>query len=459
MNILGLSITKSHSEDVAIKQASLFASALQSINVGLNNALPTINHDAADYYGTFKTIGAVYEVTDIITKKVLNCPFVFYKVTDKGKLQKAKAIEKSDPVHSFILKQQSIQEVDVPDLHKMLTGGMANPYQTGTQLMWTVVLSYLLQGNTFVHSITGGGKAKELYCFPNMTIAADTGNLLDPIVGYILQSPMASIQSVIQRFDKSEIQHIKTGTPAPVDRTFQYLYGVSPLRAYLEPLRSIYEGKTQASKQAKNGGVFGILNPANKEDQFTDDQKKQLKEKMVAARKSNDELARLFPSSIALQWQEIGLSIADLKLLELINASESDIYRAYHWPLQFHDQTSSTFSNQATAMVQGIYDAVSPVCDVIGEAFTIMLGKQYGFDVMELDYTQLPEMAVNSKQVAEYLAALPLGVLTPNEMRMALKYGEKSEAYLNEHYILGTMTTMAKLAAEPASASPPVTGL
>lgn len=443
-------ITKRVNEAIAVKEANAFTTGISMLNIGLNNALPTINPDAGDYYQIFKTIGAVYEVTDIITKKVLNCPFVFYKIKDKSKLQRSKLLQKTDPVGAYILKMQAIEEVDVPDLYKLLSVGMANPYQTGTQFLWATILSYLLHGNTYIYPITGGGKAKELYCFPNMTIWADINNLLAPIVGYRLMTAKQ------EPFKKEEIYHIKTGTPAPVDMRMEYLYGVSPVRAYLEPIRSIKEGKTQASKQAKNGGVFGVLSPSNKEDKLSKDQKDQLKEKMVEARKSNEELARVFPSSIGLSWQNIGLPIGDLKLLELVSASEQDIYRAYHWPLQFHDQSSSTFNNQAQASKQGIYDAVAPVCDVISETFTIMLGPGYGFDAMELDYTQLPEMAINQKDVADYLNTLPKGVLTPNEMRAALKYGEKTDAYMNEHYIQNNMTTLSRVA-DGTNTPPPVT--
>lgn len=440
-SLFNSAISKRVSEELAKRQSTAFADALSSLNVTLNNALPTINADAGDYYREFKTIGAVYEVTDFITKKVLNSPFVFYKVKDKAKLQKSKSLQKSDPVHSFVLKQLAIEEVDSPELLEMLTKGKANPYQTGSQFMWTTVLSFLLYGNTYLYANKVGksSKAKEVYCFPNLSILADDNDLLDPIRGYEF------VNTIERKFEKDEIQHIKTGNPAPVDKTMQYLYGVAPLRAYLESLRSIKEGKTQSSKQAKNGGVFGILSPRDKEDQMTIEQKQQLKEKMVEARKSNDEMARVFPSSISLAWQNIGLPIGDLKLLELVGASEEDVYRAYHMPLQYHNQKASTSNNQNTAVKQAIYDAVAPICDIIGEALTIFLGPGYGNIVIEIDYTQLPEMAVNMGDVAKYLAALPKGVLTYNEMRSALRYGEKTEDYMNEHFVDAGLTTLKRV--------------
>lgn len=453
--IFNSAINKRVNEEIAVKQSTAFANALQMMNVSLNNALPTINPDGVDHYQTFKTVGAVYEVTDSIVKKFLNCPIVAYKIKDKKNYQKAKSIEKNDPVQAFVLKAISTEEVDVSELQNLLTKGNANKYQTGSQFLWGAALSYLLRGNAYLHALRVGKnkKAKELFCFPNMEILVDLNDFLDPIRGYVLLTTERT------RFEKEDIQHVKTGTPAPIDRTMEYLYGVSPIRAYFESIRAIKVGKAQASKQAKNGGTFGFVSPKNKEDLLEDNQKKQLKEKMLEGYKSNDELSRVFPSSIALDWTSVGLSVADLKLLELVGASEEDIYRAYHWPLQFHNQKASTSNNQATAVKQGIYDAVAPLCDIFGEALTVFLAEGFGVDVIEFDYTQLPEMAVNMKDVAAYLNALPKGLLTPNEMRSIIRWGEKNEPFMNEHYVDSGLTTLKRVFDGPAEVvTPPATG-
>lgn len=412
---------------------------------GLDFGLPTINSDGYDYdNNAFRTIGAVYECTDLISKKVINTPLIFYKVKDKKKLKAAKAIEKEQPIAAYLMKLQAVEEVDNEYLTKLFAN--PNPYQNGSQYLWTVALTYLLNGNSFNHLLKGEKKTKKMWCIPNMEIIANENDLLDPLLGYRM-----NYADIRKDFALDEVYHLKTGNPAGIDKTFQYLYGVAPLRAYLETMRTIKEAKTQASKQAKNGGVFGILSPKDKEDQLGKEQKQQLQEKMKEARQSNDELSRVFPSAIALAWQSIGLPIADLQLLELIGASEEDIYRAFHVPLSFHNQKASTDNNVGTEVRKLIWDAVAPVCDAISEFLTV-IGKEYGVDMVELDYTQLPEMAINMKEVASYLKEIPEGTLTPNEMRAALKYGEKSEAYLNEHYINKGKVTMSSVANGTANA-------
>lgn len=435
-------IDKAVNSQLALQFGSQYTQSLQNMMAFINGGLPTINPDGFDYYQSFKTIGAVYETTDLISKKVISSPFVFYKVKDAKKLQKAKSIFKTDPVQSYIMKMQAIQEVDNPSLTHLLEN--PNQFQTGTQWEWTTILTYLLQGNSYIHGTfdnleSDKRRALELFCFPNMRIVGDNLNLLDPILGYELMNTDNT------PFRKEEIYHMKTGNPAPIDMTLEYLYGVSALRAYLEPMRTIEEAKKQSSKQAKNGGAFGVLSPKNKEDQLQPDQKKQLLDKIKEARGSDEEMKRVFVSSISLAWEQIGLPIGDLMLLETIGASEEDIYRAYHVPLQYHNQKASTSNNEAASIRKLIYDGVAPICDAFGESLTRFLGPGFDNVVIEKDYTQLPEMAVNMTEVANYLNTLPKGVLTPNEMRVILRYGEKSEVYMNEHYIESSLTTMKRV--------------
>jgi len=445
-------ISKAVNSQVAGLMGGQFANQLDSLVSFMNKGLPTINPDGYDYNKVFKTIGAVYEVTDLISKKVIGSPYVFYKVKDKGKLQESKRLQLTDPVQSYLLKLQAIEEVNNPSLLNVLNN--PNKFQTGMQFVWTTALTYLLHGNSYLHGTFDGSgttkRALELYCFPNMTIQADNTDLLNPIRGFILENTDQ------RKFEKDEIYHLKTGNPAPIDMTLDYLYGVSSLRAYLEPLRTIKEAQEQSSKQAKNGGVFGLLSPRDKENRLDPEQKQQLKDKMAEARRSNDEMARVFPSTISLLWQSIGLPIADLQLIELVNANNLDIYRAYHVPPQFYDASSGTFSNQATAVKQFIYDCVAPVCNVIGEALTRFVGKGYGDIIIELDYTQLQEMAVNMKEVSDYIIPLvEKGIITPDEARAALKYGETGFDFMKEYYVNSGIATRRSVFSGVTS-TPPV---
>lgn len=395
----------------------------QQYNVDINqlllaSALPSINADGYDYIRLQKEIGAVYEATDIIMKKIINCPIVIYKVIDKAKLEKSKQLEKSNPIVSERLKMQSIKEVDSPEIKRLLAN--PNPYMNQTQFIWTVGLTYLLQGNAYIYANKVGGKPKELFPISNMNILVDPENQFDPVLGY----RMMYGTKVMESFGKDMVYHMKTANPANIDLTWDYLYGVSPLRPYLETMRTIKEANLQNSKQARNGGILGLLSPKHKEDAFSVDQKKDLTDRIKQALGSSDKNARIMASAIALEWQQIGLTSADLGLVDLGKEKNKEIYRAFHVPEQYLSSERSSYNNVSTAVKQLIYDAVAPNADSLSEMLTNFVGKFYDDVIVKLDYNQLPEMAVNMGELVKYLEpAVNAGIINRDEAREALGYG------------------------------------
>src|SRR6185503_9023488 len=96
-------INSKANELLAQRTASQFSEGLQSLVAFMNNGLPAINTDAHNYYETFKTIGAVYECTDLISNKVINSPIVYLKIKDKARFAESKRLEKIDPIQSHVL--------------------------------------------------------------------------------------------------------------------------------------------------------------------------------------------------------------------------------------------------------------------------------------------------------------------------------------------------------------------
>lgn len=380
--------------------------------------LPTLDGDTHDYYNAFKTIGSVYECTDLIAKKINTADIIIYRVKDAKKLKESKKIEKSNPVQSKILKAQSIEEVDHYEISKLLE--KPNEYMNRTQFIWNTALMYMLHGNCFVYGNKVNKKPKQLVPLAKLNIIADVENLLDPIRGYEY-----IVDGLQFAFEPDEIYHAKTANPRMISRDFQYLYGVSPLAAYLEPMRTIEEANKQASKQMKNGGLMQLISPTHKDEQWNTEQREAFKEALVSAKRSNGDIARLIPSTTSISVSDIGLSSAELQLIEQKKASSADIYRAFHVPLQYLSSDSSSYNNQSTAVKQLIYDAVSPVANAISEMLTNFVGKAYGDFVIEIDLTTLPEMAVDMEAISKFMfLGYEIGVFSQDEVRTALNYGE-----------------------------------
>ena len=396
----------------------------------INSGLPTINPDTYDYYDPYKNIGAVYEAVSLISSKVQNSPYVFYKIKDKRKSEKAtRLIATGNPakmVEGYKLKDDSQEEVHIPALEDLLL--KPNPYMDGSQFMDTLAQCYLLRGNAFMYGNKVNKKAKELFVFPEMEIVTKQEEYLDPVLGYKILVDGFN-QSV---YEKDEIYHFKTANPTNIDRTYSYLYGVSPLRAYIEALRSLREGYKLQSKIMNSGGAFGVLSPTNKEDQFSVEQREMLKAQLVQARRSKDELARIFASSIQLSYNQIGLNPSDLELLEGIKITNEQIYKAFKIPVAYVSTDGNTYNNAETFIKRLVLDAVAPVCDSIGRGLTEFVGNAYGVQIT-LDYMQLPDLSGVMESLSKHLVPLVnAGIISRNEARYALGYGESEQPDMNE---------------------------
>lgn len=406
-----------------------FNLALENLFQYWGQDLPILNSDAHDYINRiWKNIPIVYECTNIIYKKVVKTPLVFYRVKNERASKAYKNMQRKDTPEALVLKAQAYEEVDVPTLSKLLE--QPNGQQDWNNFVGIWVLSYLLTGNSYVWKDVSRTTKKplEIWAFPSLQI--NSGGVYNPVKNY---SQFHNTDNE-RNYPADQVYHTKTPNPNFTIMGDQ-LYGVSPLRAYLEPLRTIEEANTQASKQMRNGGVLALISPARAEDQLSRDQREAFMDKFKKALRGQQSFNRFMTSNIAMDVQQVGLPSSDLDLLAIKSADEESIYRLFGIPLARYSQKASTQNNQEQSNKQLIWDAIEPITDLIGNMLTKFIGVHYDNTVIELDITQLPEMSVNMKEVSEY--ALPLvkhGVISREEARFIFKYGETGLDFMNDFW-------------------------
>lgn len=392
------------------------------------NGQPILNQDNFDYVADgYVTVGAVYECVDLIMKKLIASPPLIYRVKDATKLKQYENLSKSssaaDRARATLIKAESLEEVDEPKIRALLE--QPNEKQTWDEFLSLIAGLYLVTGNSLVYGNAGDKRSRkwsEIWALPfaPKDISIISGGVFDPVKEYGVS--YNSGESKLN-FPADQIEHIKT-VNLQWDTTGRQLFGMSPLRPYVRQLLRDRVGNDQANKILNNGGTFGIVSPKNKEDQWQADQRKQFRETLIdSARNAHDELTRIFPSSVPLDWLQIGLSSADMEILALTKATREDIYRAYHVPATFASNDASTYNNMVTANKQLIYNAVAPVAEVISKALTdficIAYDKKY---IIKLDYMSLPELSADNKETAEWLSKCTW--LNQNEKREAMGWGK-----------------------------------
>jgi len=426
--LFGNSIAQFINQGIALQNSANLVD--QTLFRYIGDDMPILKHDQFDYVGKAQeAVGAVYECTGLITNKALEAPLITYEVVNQKAYKQYKTLQKSmsdnplDIAKLKSLKATAMQEVDIPAITKLLEH--PNPKMNGIEFREMMYLLYLVDGNSYIY---GNPKTKdgndwvELFPLPDMKIIS--GGITEPIKSYFL---FWKTDRQLE-YPANQIKHVKTAN-IRYGTTGGQLYGVAPLRPYLWQLDYLVNSGVQADKQAKNGTSFGIISPKNKEDQWSKDQKDDFKERLIDSYNSNSPLSRWFPSSVGLDYIQIGLSIADLNLLEMDQAKAEDIYRCFHVPLYKRTTQNSALNNLSESGKQFIYDAVWPMTNKFDAALTEFIctpykksaGKVY---VIETDIQSLPEMATNMQQLATWLSLAPV---TTNEFREAIGFGKSNE--------------------------------
>lgn len=407
----------------------------------LNDGQPVMKPDDFDYIENgYLSVSAVYEAVDLIMKKIQSYPVLIKRLKgSKSDARKAELLLRSDNVadraKGRIMKEKIYEEVSIPQIEKMLEN--PNSKQTYSDFIGMVVVNYLVTGNAYIYGNGAGkddNKFVELFALPEQ-MKIVSGGTLDPVKEYVLWWDTDKERI----FPANQVCHIRTVNPK-YDTSGTQLYGISPLRAFLYDLYNDKFGNDALAKMLKNGGVISLITPKHKEDQFGDIQKKGLKESLVDAFSSSESYRRYVPSSIALEVTKVGLPPSDLQLLELTAARRKNImHGAYHIPFSYIDNDQSTYNNAVTDGKRLMYDSVAPVCDVISQSLTKFIAAPYDKNLkIEIDWSSAYELADDLKQIMEWVKeAISIGMLTPDEGRSVIGWGETGRKEMREHYIGG----------------------
>lgn len=429
--------------DAVVNLNTSYQSALYGF---LNNGQPVQMADNTFTYVQegYQFNADVYTCVDLILKKLSACTPIVYEVTkDKiSSVQKYRNLIQSDTHEARIkakaLEIKAMKEVYMPDITNLLY--TPNPYQTYSEWLTHYAGFYLVSGNTYNFYNKINKKPKEMYVLPSTFIKIMSGGPMKPIAGYrvINQRFFGAAQF---DFAPDEVSHLKTFNPNYTNYGSQ-LYGQSPLMAFRLTLQKNRDGRIEANKQMKNGGAMGILSPKQGAPALTPDQGRDLKEQIASKhRATGDLIERIFASGASLDWQQIGLPVSDLQLLQSLQFDRTDIANAYHVPITLlNDMSASTDNNVAAHMKQLIYNAIIPLANIISDRLTRDICPVFNTNerqyIIQLDPTTLPDMSEDNAKVAQWL--LDAFWLSPNQKLQAMGFQTSSEQNMDKILVPST---------------------
>jgi len=416
----------------------------------LNNGQPVQLGDNAFTYiqQGYQFNADVYSCVDLILQKLAACTPIVYEVTkDKlGSVQKYRNLLQANTDEARIkakaIELKAMKEVYMPEISDLLY--RPNPYQTYGEWLKHYAGFYLLTGNTYNYYnylIPSSRKPKEMFVLPAPFILIMSGGALQPIKGYRVIN-QRFFGAAEYDFAATDVSHLKTFNPNYTNYGSQ-LYGQSPLMAYRLTLQKNHDSRIEANKQMKNGGAMGILTPKQGAPPLNPDQARDLKEQIASKhRSSGDLIERIFAGASPLDWQQIGLPVGDMMLIESLNFDTKDICNAYHVPITLmNNMDASTDNNVAAHMKQFIYNVITPLANIISDRLTRDICPAYANGnktyVIQLDPSTLPDMQEDMKNVAEWMNAA--WWLTPNQKLQGMGFGTSLEPNMDKVLVPNNM--------------------
>lgn len=366
----------------------------------------------------------VFAIINQQVNKLISVPFDVHKIKDKSKHRELRQLEYATKGHmsvnqlvrSSVLKKQAFDDglLEFP-LEQ------PNPNQNWTDIWSLYVVFKQITGNCFMYVRSpedgvNAGQPSQLYVLPShlmkIVLKEDADLIVDEnVIDYYML--IHGNQQIT--FDVKDIMHIKDPNPF-FDFSGSHLYGLSRIRALLRNIESSNVALDNNIKTLKNSGVFGFI--SGKDKVLSADQAQQIKEQMQEMDRNSGRLSKIAGLSIPIEFTKLSLTTDELKPFDYLSHDQKTIANVLVWDvLLLNNKDSSSYNNLKTAQRNVVINAIVPMLMQLSDAFNKdFIPRFKGYEDAEIrwDYTELPEMQENVKDMIEAYSQAPI---TPNELR------------------------------------------
>lgn len=292
-----------------------------------------------------------------------------------------------------------------------------NPMQSYGDYMRAKVGFLLLAGNGYEERITVAGKPRELYQLrPDRMKIIPSANGVPAAYEYSVNQQKVMFPVNPQTLE-SDLRHLKMFNP------LNDWYGMSPIEAGAFAI----DQNNQAMKwmqsllqnSARPSGALTMKEGAS----LSDEEYNRLKTQIEEQYSGYSNAGRPMLLEAGLDWKQMGLSPADMSILETKYSSARDIALAFGVPPQLLGiKGDNTYSNYQEARLAFYEDTVLPLLDMVLTDWNSWLVPSFG-DRIEIrpDIDAVP--AIADKRLKMWEMANASVDLTINERRQLKGYG------------------------------------
>lgn len=235
---------------------------------------------------------------------------------------------------------------------------------------------------------------------------------------------------------KDEIIHLKYFNPDYQPDGSQ-LYGMAPLRAGRKTLTRSNSEADSVTAQFQHGGPAGIAFNKSIPNDPTMTQVGALKKKWEQETWGNKNRGKILFSAGDMGYLQMGLSPADLQILESEKITFRKLCRIFNMPSAiFNDNEHATLNNMEQFYRAAYTDGAIPLVIKLRDALNTFLLPEFGDNgeyFIDADYSNIPVLQEDMKTLCEWLDKSP--EITLNERREMKKFGRLPDPNMDKVYV------------------------
>lgn len=288
------------------------------------------------------------------------------------------------------------------------------PGESGALFLESLVTSFLLSGNAYVHHGLSEDKLPtelRLLRPDRVRVVTEEGS----VIAYDY-----SLEGAVHRLPAADVVHIKSVNP------LNDWYGLSPIEVAAMAIDQHNAVSTHNLALLQNGGrPSGAFVWKGGEDGWglTDEQKQSFRESITHIYSGQNNAGRVMVLEGDVEWKEMGLSPKDLEFVEGKYVAAREIAQAFGVPpMLVGVPGDATYANYKEARFHLWEDTILPLLERLQHVFTQRVAGRYG-DGLRFFYDMDAIPALAPRREATWRKLSEATFLTDNEKRQVLGYG------------------------------------
>lgn len=399
----------------------------------------------------------VYAIVRKIAKTCAYAPWGPYRVKDEQEYKRYKALSAQQHTAKSlgalqIARVKSLEPVQNNKLNDLYNN--PNPLMSGSEYTEALITYKLLTGDAYewgrlMDIGVNRGKPGEFWPLPAQYMQIYTnGRFPAAISKYMLFGGGEP-----KEFTPEEVLHTKYFNPN-YSITGAHLYGFSPLQAAWLTVQEDNDAKDAGIEVLQNRGPRKLITVKNDAIQTAAQAKEQagrLKERWREEMLQSRGGIVLMPGEGAAV--DVGLSINDLKILEISNYTQDDLCNVYGvWSGLFNSQSNQKYDNVGQFRKDFIINTILPELNALREARNYKLRTDWGYKgsgiVVDYDPTVYIELQSDMKALAEWLEIA--WWFSPNKKLIYMNETPEDNPAMDRVYIPSNYVPIDEVGMEPS---------